>query len=120
MSTETAWVLIGAGPSLAVAGAVLPWVASAARAKPRRPWMGRLLGARSRALTGTSVVCGVIAGAQWAVLRQAGPKATWVAVLWLPAFLAAATVVRLLAVIRILGGRRCRARAVCPGRGSER
>jgi hypothetical protein len=70
-------------------------------------------------LVGTSVVCGVITGAQWAVLSQTGPGAAWVAVLWLPAFLAAATVARLLAVVRIGYGRRRRARAVRRGRGSD-
>ena len=120
MSTETAWALIGGGAVLAVAGAALLWVASARRAKPRRPRLGQELGRRAGALVGTSVVCGVITGAQWAVLSQTGPGAAWVAVLWLPAFLAAATVARLLAVIWIGYGRRRRARAVRLGRGSGR
>lgn len=120
MSTGTAWALIGGGVVLVVAGAALLWAASARRAKPRRARTTGPSKGRGGALTGTSMLCGVITGVQWAVLSQTGPGAAWVAVLWLPAFLAAATVVRLFAVIRLGFGRRRRARAVRPGRGNER
>jgi hypothetical protein len=43
---------------------------------------------------------------QWAVVSQTGPAAAWVVVLGAPAFLAGATVVRLLAVIAIVHRRR--------------
>ena len=49
-----------------------------------------------------SVAGGVITGVQWAVLSQTGPGVAWAVVLWLPAFLAGATVTRLLSVLRIV------------------
>ena len=57
----------------------------------------------------------MITGVQWAVVSQTGPAAVWVVVLGLPAFLAGATVVRLLAVLAHRPPRRRRrARAWSP------
>jgi hypothetical protein len=119
MNPTTAWVLIGSSAALVVAGTTMLW-ASSALAKRHRPRAARPLAGPAGALTCTSVVCGVITGAQWAVLSQTGPGAAWLAVLWLPAFLAAATVVRLLALVRVVLGRRGRARAIRRGRGCHR
>ena len=82
---------------------------------PARPVAG-LAGA----LTCTSVACGVITGVQWAVLSQSGPGVAWAVVLWLPAFLAGATVTRLFAVLRIVHGRRRRVRGTRRERGGRR
>jgi hypothetical protein len=108
MSATTAWALIGFAAALMLVGTVMLW-ASAPRTKSptmapttrRRARAARRPGGWVGALTRTSVVCGVIMGVQWAVLTANGPGPAWVAVLWLPAFLAAATVARLLAVMGI-------------------
>jgi hypothetical protein len=55
---------------------------------------------RAWALAGATIATGVIAGVQWASLRPTGALWVSVLVLGLPAFLAGATVVRLLAVVR--------------------
>jgi hypothetical protein len=60
---------------------------------------GRTSG-RAWALAGATIATGVIAGVQWASLRPTGALWVSVLVLGLPAFLAGATVVRLLAVFR--------------------
>jgi peptidoglycan biosynthesis protein MviN/MurJ (putative lipid II flippase) len=119
MSTDTAWALIASGAALAVIGMAMLWV-SAARGKRRRVRSAQPFVGLAGALICTSVVCGVITGVQWAVLSQAGPGAAWAAVLWLPAFLAAATVARLFAVMRIVHGRRRQASAVRRGRRRDR
>ena len=105
MSAETGWLLIAAGAGPVVVGMAMVGVA-APRAKRRRGRAVRPAAGLSGALTCTSVVCGVIAGVQWAILSQTGPGAAWAVVLWLPAFLAGATVTRLLAVLRIVCCRR--------------
>lgn len=119
MSATTAWVLIGAGAATATVGVVLLW-ASSGRARRGEPPAGRPFAGRVGPLARTSVVCGVITGAQWAVLDASEPGAVWVAVLWLPAFLAAATVTRLLTLLWTLLGRRRREQAVRRGRGCRR
>jgi len=119
MSAATGWVLIASGVALAVVGMAMLWV-SAARATRRRARAARPLAGLPGALMCTSVVGGVITGVQWAVLSQTGPGAAWVAVLWLPAFLAAATVARLLAAFCIVLARRRQAHGVRSGRRCHR
>jgi hypothetical protein len=65
------------------------------------------------------VAGGLITGVQWVVVGQTGPGAVWLVVLGVPAFLAGATVVRLLAVVGIVRGRR-RAARVGRERGASR
>jgi hypothetical protein len=125
MSAQTSWLLIGTGAAMTVAGLAMLWCSSArarqhrARsARPARP--ARPRAGLAGALTCTSVVCGLITGMQWAVLSQTGPGEAWAVVLSLPAFLAGATVARLLAVLRSVHGRRRQARAGRRGRGCRR
>jgi hypothetical protein len=108
MSAQTGWMLIALGTALAVVGATMV-NASVARF-PQNP--ARLARARRHdqagtptrglpgALVSTSLLGGVLTGVQWVVLSKTGPAALWVAVLGLPAFLAGATVIRLIAVLR--------------------
>ena len=122
MSAQTSWLLIGTGAAMTVAGLTILWC-SAARARQHRARSARSARPRAglaRALTCTSVVCGLITGMQWAVLSQTGPGEAWAVVLSLPAFLAGATVARLLAVLRSVHGRRRQARAGRRGRGCRR
>jgi hypothetical protein len=65
------------------------------------------------------VAGGLITGVQWVVVSQTAPAAAWMAVLGVPAFLAGATVVRLLAIISIVHRRR-RASRVGRKRGASR
>jgi hypothetical protein len=68
-----------------------------------RSGLGRALdGMRRRAgvLSCTSLATGLIVAAQWAVLGPVGSPPVWV-VLGLPAFLAGATVTRLLVAVRV-------------------
>jgi len=104
MSTENGWLLITAGVVLAVVGMAMVW-ASAPRAERRGRAVHPLRGL-SGALTGTAVAGGVITGMQWAVVSQTGPAVAWAVVLGLPAFLAGATVIRLLRVLCVAHGRR--------------
>jgi hypothetical protein len=96
MTIEQAWWLIAIGAVSILVGAAMIRASSTPRSGRRRPW------ARDRgrgvvwALPGTTVGAVVITGAQWAVLSRTGSGAGWLAVLSLPAFLAAATVWRLL------------------------
>ena len=111
------------GSSLITTGAILVIVglamirSSFARPARRRTRAHRPAAGLSGALTCTSLGGGVIAAAEWLILSQTGPGAAWVAVLAVPAFLAAATVTRLLVIARtfhvrhqvraIRRGRRC-------------
>jgi hypothetical protein len=61
---------------------------------------------RASALAGATIATGVIVGVQWAILCPTGALWVSVLVLGLPAFLAGATVVRLLAVVRLARVRR--------------
>ena len=108
MTRMTGRLLIITGVVLAVAGG--RWCGCHGRCA-RRGRVVRSFAGLSGALTCTSVACGVITGVQWAVLSQSGPGVAWAVVLWLPAFLAGATVARLFAVLRIVHGRRRRVRA---------
>jgi hypothetical protein len=65
------------------------------------------------ALFSTSVTTGVILGVQWTAVAQTGSVAMWTLVLGLPAFLAGATVTRLLAVLHLVFRQR-RAQATRP------
>jgi hypothetical protein len=133
MSIDTARMLIIAGVVSALAGAVL-LVASTKTAtrspvRPGRPDRIRPASRRQgmhRGLVGrlsvTSVMTGVITGAQWVVLRPTEPEptTTGMLVLGVPAFLAAATITRLLAVAsRVLSDRR-RSRAARRQAGARR
>jgi hypothetical protein len=112
MTIDTARMLIIVGVASALAGAVL-LVAStktAARttARPVRPGRTRpaprrrgLPGGPAGLLPVTSVMTGVITGVQWVVLHPTEPEptTTGLLVLGVPAFLAAATITRLLTVV---------------------
>ena len=92
------WLLIAIGVVLVVVVGVLMVWASGPRHRRRRT-----RAASSRARLSTALLCagatgGLIAGVQWAVLSQTGPAA-WVAVLGPPAFLAGASVTRLLLLV---------------------
>jgi hypothetical protein len=119
MSAQTSWLLISTGAATTVAGLAMLWC-SAAQATQHRARSARPRAGLAGALTCTSVVCGLITGVQWAVLSQTGPGEVWAVVLSLPAFLAGATVARLLAVVRSVHGRRRQARAGRRGRGCRR
>jgi hypothetical protein len=101
VSPET---LIIAGVGLAVVGAVMLWAG--------RPPAGRCRGRTGRptgmsgALTCAAVSAGVITGVEWVVVSQTDRAWVSVIVLALPAFLAGATVARLLAVVRTAHHRR--------------
>jgi hypothetical protein len=114
MTTGHGWPLIITGVVLVVVGGAMVWASG-----PRRGPVARPVAGLAGALTCTSVASGVITGVQWAVLSRSGPGVAWAVVLWLPAFLAGATVARLFAVFRSVRGRRCGVRGsgrVCGGR----
>jgi heme exporter protein D len=131
MSVNYGWPLITIGAISMVAGLLLVRVSARLRRAARRP-VARRATRRMRtcrptigqagALWCTSVTCGVITGMQWAVLTQSEPGAGWAVVLGMPAFLAGATVTRLLRLLRIAHGQRreARIRAATPGRGEHR
>jgi hypothetical protein len=119
MNPETSWLLIAAGAALAVLGMAMVW-ASTVQAKPHRGRPVRRCARPAKALTGSLILCGVITAGQWAVLSHTAPGAAWALALWLPAFLAAATVTRLLTVLRAVRARRRLTRvARHDGRGSR-
>ena len=99
-------LLIVVGVILAVVGAALLWASRPRAARRRRKRVPRPASARSGALVCAAVAGGLITGVQWVVVSQNSPVATWIVVLGVPAFLAGATVVRLLAVIGIVHRRR--------------
>lgn len=126
MTAEDSWLLITTGFVSMVLGAGMMWAAGRARrhaglvrlACRLRIGLGRGLGGlrrRAGVLACTSLGTGMIVAAQWAVLVPAGSPQVWL-LLGLPAFLAGATVARLLAVAGTLLGRR-RARNAFRGRG---
>ena len=115
MTTGYGRPLIITGVVLAVVGGAMVWASG-----PRSGRVARPVAGLAGALTCTSVACGVITGVQWAVLSQSGPGVAWAVVLWLPAFLAGATVTRLFAVLRIVHGRRRRVRGTRRERGGRR
>src|SRR3954452_4576938 len=98
--------LIGIGVLLAVLGAAMLWASRPRAMQRRRARVPRPASGRSRAMVCAAVAGGLITGAQWVVISQTGPGAMWMVVLGAPAFLAGTTVVRLLAVIGIVHGRR--------------
>lgn len=108
--------LIIAGIGLAVVGAVMVW---AGRPRParRRDRTSPPRGVSS-ALACAAVSAGVITGLEWVVLSHTDRTLVWVVVLGAPAFLAGATVARLLAVGRTVYGRRP-ARGVLRGSGEH-
>jgi hypothetical protein len=111
VSPET---LITVGVGLAVVGMAMIW-AGRPQAGRRRDRRSSPTGA-SGALTCAAVSAGVITGVEWAVVSQTDRALAWVIVLGLPAFLAGATVARLLAVAGTVHGRR-QARKVLRERG---
>lgn len=114
MSATHGWTLIATGAALIVLGLAMIW-ASFARAGRRRARAHRLAAGLPVALMCTSLGGGVIAAAEWLILSRIGPGAAWVAVLAVPAFLAAATVTRLLVIARTIHMRH-QMRAVRRGR----
>ena len=102
VSPET---LIIAGVGLAVVGAVMMWAGRppAGRRRDRTGWPTGVSGA----LTCAAVSAGLITGVEWAVVSLTDRAWVSVIVLALPAFLAGATVARLLAVVPV-GHRRRR------------
>jgi hypothetical protein len=129
MTAQISWLLIAAGGVSAMVGIAMVLSATTAPvgrgwgravARLRGPSGGPRWGGLSGALTCTSVATGVIIGVQWEVVTQTGPTAVWAVVLGLPAFLAGATVARLLAVLCAVHRRRCPARAIRRERGGRR
>jgi hypothetical protein len=117
MSATHGGSLIATGAALMVLGLAMTWASfarSERRARAHRPAAGL-----SVALTCTLLGGGVIAAAEWLILSRTGPGAAWVAVLAVPAYLAAATVTRLLVIARTIHVRR-QARAVRRGRRCHR
>jgi hypothetical protein len=112
VSPET---LIFAGVGLAVAGLVM-MQAGRPRAGQRRDRTGRPTGALG-ALTCAAVSAGAITGVEWAVVSQTDRAWVSLIVLALPAFLAGATVARLLAVVRTIHGQRRQSGHVSAGWG---
>lgn len=91
MSTEVGWLLIAIGVGLAL-------VSCAMLAASR-------VSAAGSTGTGSAFSCalltaGVIVGVQWSVIAPDGPHVVSAVVLGLPAFLAGATVARLLKALR--------------------
>jgi hypothetical protein len=115
MTTGYGWPLIITGVMLVVVGGAMVWASG-----PRRGPVARPVAGLAGALTCTSVASGVITGVQWAVLSQSGPGVAWAVVLWLPAFLAGATLTRLFAVLLIVHGRRRTLRGTRPVSGGRR
>ena len=116
MNPEIGGLLVVAGLVLVLAGSAMVWM-STRRAQRRRVRAvarpGRLPGGWAGALFSTSVTTGVILGVQWTAVAQTRSVAMWTLVLGLPAFLAGATVTRLLAVLHLVFRRR-RAQATRP------
>jgi hypothetical protein len=116
MNPEIAGLLVAAGLVLVLAGSAMVWM-STRRAERRRvrpvAQPGRLPRGWAGALFCTSVATGVILVVQWTVVAQTGSVAVWTLVLGLPAFLAGATVTRLLAVLHLVFRQR-RAQATRP------
>jgi hypothetical protein len=115
MTTGYGWPLIITGVMLVVVGGAMVWASG-----PRRGPVARPVAGLAGALTCTSVASGVITGVQWAVLSQSGPGVAWAVVLWLPAFLAGATLTRLFAVLLIVHGRRRTLRGIRRVSGGRR
>ncbi len=117
MTIQTGPLLITVGVVSTLAGTAM-LAASRPRAQPpRRPRPHASVS--TAALAWTSVGCGVVTGVQWALLSRTEPGTVWMVVLTLPAFLAAATVTRVLAVWRPFPRLR-RARAVGSARRNHR
>jgi hypothetical protein len=112
VSPET---LIIAGVGLAAVGAVMIW-AGRPQAGRRLDRTGRTTGA-SGALTCAAVSAGVITGVEWAVVSQTDRAWVSMIVLVLPAFLAGATVARLLTVVRTIHAQRRQSRNISAGWG---
>ena len=115
VSPET---VIVAGVGLAMVGIVTMW-AGRSRAG-RRPHRTSQSTGPCGALTCTVASAGVITTMEWAVISQTDQAWVWVVVLGLPAFLAGATAVRLLAAVRTVHTRRRQARNVLRGAGESR
>jgi hypothetical protein len=118
MSATHGWSMIATGTALMLLGLAMTW-ASFARSGRRRARAHRPAAGLSVALTCTSLGGGVIAAAEWLILSQTGAGAAWVVVLALPAFLAAATVTRVLVIARTHYVRR-QVRAIRRGRRRQR
>jgi hypothetical protein len=116
--------LITVGVVLVAVGLVMLWASpvrdSGGRRRPRKTVPALpLRAALAGALVCTAMAGGVITGVQWAAIGPAGPAAVSAAVLGLPALLAGATVARLLALFRVVRGRRRQARRLRRGRGEH-
>jgi hypothetical protein len=134
MTADNAWLLITTGAVSMVLGAGMVWAAGRAKrhsglvrmGRRFRSCLGRAVGGLRRrvgVLLCTSLATGVIVAAQWVVLVPLRPPPVW-AVLGLPAFLAGATVTRLLVAVRVavwaFHVRRRRARLLRRGWGGGR
>jgi hypothetical protein len=96
-----------AGVVIAGIGAMMWWLGSRTARGERRPRPpAAVITRRVRPVVLATVVAGVIAAVQWASLCLTSAVLAWALVLGLPAFLAGATVVRLLAVMAARAGRR--------------
>jgi hypothetical protein len=106
VSLIVAGVLIALGAVMWSSGSRGSGAKSTVRRAPHPSATSGRTSGRAWALAGATIATGVIAGVQWASLRPTGALWVSVLVLGLPAFLAGATVVRLLAVFTPIRVRR--------------
>lgn len=116
--------LIAIGAVLSIVGGAMVWASGATdRRNPVRP--ARATRARrAGALVCASLLGGVLAGLQWILLgataATSGGTPVWIAVLGPPAFLAAATLVRVALAIRTALARHWRRKQRARIRGMQR
>jgi hypothetical protein len=102
VSLIVAGVLIALGAVMWLSGSRSSGTKSAVRRERRsRSATSDRASGRAWALADATLATAVVAGVQWAILRPTGALWVSVLVLGLPAFLAGATVVRMLAVVRL-------------------
>jgi hypothetical protein len=118
MNAPHGWPLTATGAILMIAGLAMIG-ASLTRHGRRRTRADRPVAGPAGALTCTSLGGGVITAAEWLMLSRTGSGVIWVAVLAVPAFLAAATLTRLLVIARTLH-RHHRVRAIRRDRRCQR
>ena len=104
MNGPHGWPLTTTGAVLMIAGLTL--LAASPTRTARQMRAPRRAAGVAGALASTVLGGGVIAAVEWLILSRIEPGTVWVAVLTVPAFLAAATVTRLVLVARTVAVRR--------------